>query len=151
MHQSLARIWLHVTFNTAGRRAYLQNEEIREGLFRMLSHHAKDIDCPLARSGGWIDHVHILCGLARTVSVAKLLEHLKTETSKWIKRRACDLPDFRWQAGYGAFSVSQSAVPQVIDYIERQAGHHRTMSFQEESRRICQRHEIEIDERYAWD
>ncbi len=105
----------------------------------MLGHHAKEIGCPPACSGGWIDHVHILCGLARTVSVAELLEHLKTETSKWIKRRACDLPDFRWQAGYGAFSVSQSAVPQVVDYIERQAEHHRTMSFQEEFRLICQK------------
>ena len=95
--------------------------------------------------------MHVLCGLARTVSVAQLLEHLKTETSKWIKRRACDLPDFHWQAGYGAFSVSQSAVPQAIEYIERQADHHRTMSFQEEFRPICRKHEIEIDERYAWD
>jgi hypothetical protein len=41
--------------------------------------------------------------------------------------------------------------PQVVDYIERQAEHHRTMSFQEEFRRICQKHEIEIDERYVWD
>jgi REP element-mobilizing transposase RayT len=151
MPQSLARIWLHITFSTAGRRAFLQNGDIREEMFHMLGHHANEIGCPPARSGGWIDHVHILCGLARTVSVAKLLEHLKTETSKWIKRRACDLPDFHWQAGYGAFSVSQSAVPQVIDYIERQAEHHRTMSFQEEFRLICQKHEIEIDERYVWD
>jgi hypothetical protein len=91
--------------------------DVREEMFRMLSHHAKEIGCPPARSGGWIDHVHSLCGLARTVSVAELLEHLKTETSKWIKRRACDLPDFHWQAGYGAFSVSQSAAPQVIDCV----------------------------------
>ena len=43
-------------------------------------------------------------------------------------------------------------MPQVIDYIEHQAEHHRTMSFQEEFRRICQKHEIEIDERaYVWD
>jgi hypothetical protein len=44
MPQSLARIWLHITFSTAGRRAYLQNEEIREELFQMLSHHAKEIE-----------------------------------------------------------------------------------------------------------
>ena len=43
MPQSLARIWLHITFSTSGRRAYLQNEDIREEMFRMLSHHATEI------------------------------------------------------------------------------------------------------------
>ena len=74
MPQSLARIWLHITFSTAGRRAYLQNEEIRAEMCRRLGHDAKEIGCAPARSGGWIDHVHVLCGLARTVSVAQELK-----------------------------------------------------------------------------
>jgi REP element-mobilizing transposase RayT len=151
MPQSLARIWLHITFSTGGRRAYLQNPEIREEMFRMLSYHAQELDCPPARSGGWIDHVHILCGLSRTITVAKLLEHLKVGTSKWAKRRAPDLATFHWQKGYGAFSVSQSAVEQVIAYIDGQAEHHRERTFQEEFRAICKKHGIEIDERYVWD
>ena len=48
MPQSLARIWLHVTFSTAGRRAFLQDEDIREEMFSMLGHHAKEIGCPPA-------------------------------------------------------------------------------------------------------
>ena len=100
--QSLARIWLHITFSTNGRRAYLQNPQVREEMFRMLSHHAQEVNCPPARSGGWIDHVHILCGLSRTITIAKLVEHLKVETSKWVKGRAPDLATFHWQAGYGA-------------------------------------------------
>jgi putative transposase len=151
MPQSLARIWIHITFSTGGRRAYLQNPEIREEMFRMLSHHANEMGCPAARSGGWVDHVHILCGLSRTVTVAKLVEKLKTETSKWAKRRSPDLAMFHWQAGYGVFSVSQSAVEQVIKYIEHQEEHHRTMSFQDEFRLICERHGIAIDEQYVWD
>jgi putative transposase len=151
MPQSLARIWLHITFSTEGRRAYLQNPEIRDEMFRMLSHEANQILCPAVRSGGWIDHVHILCGLSRTVSVAKLVEHLKVETSKWIKKRTPTLDLFHWQAGYGVFSVSQSALEQVIEYIERQEEHHRRLTYQEEFRLICKKHEIEIDERYVWD
>jgi REP element-mobilizing transposase RayT len=151
MPQSLARIWLHITFSTDGRRAYLQNPDVREEMFRMLSHHAQEVNCPPARSGGWIDHVHILCGLARTITVAKLVEHLKVETSKWAKRRAPDLANFHWQAGYGAFSVSQSMVENVVAYIDGQAEHHRETTFQEEFRAVCKKHGIEIDERYVWD
>jgi hypothetical protein len=117
----------------------------------MLGHHAKEAGCPPARVGGWIDHVHILCGLSRTITVAELIEVLKRETSKWIKQRAMDLGTFHWQNGYGAFSVSQSNVDQVIAYIDRQQEHHRRMTFQEEFRMMCSKYHIEIDERYVWD
>ncbi len=151
MPQSLARIWLHIVFSTKERRAYLQNEDIREEMFRMLGYHAGQIGCPPARVGGWVDHVHVLCGLARTVTVAGLVEVLKTETSKWVKQRAPDLSLFHWQNGYGAFSVSQSNVDQVIAYIERQAEHHRRLTFQEEFRALCAKHNRQIDERHVWD
>ncbi len=151
MPQSLARIWLHLVFSTKERRAYLQNEAIRDEMFRMLGHHAKEADCQPACVGGWFDRVHILCGLARTITVAHLVEVVKRETSKWIKLRAVDLDDFHWQNGYGAFSVSQSNVDQVVQYIERQPENHRQMSFQEEFRAMCKKHHIEFDERYVWD
>jgi putative transposase len=106
---------------------------------------------PSARIGGWIDHVHVLCGLSRTVTVAELVEVLKRETSKWVKQRAVDLDTFHWQNGYGAFSVSQSIVDQVIEYIDRQPDHHGRMTFQDEFRAMCVKHHIQIDERYAWD
>ena len=77
MPQSLARIWLHIVFSTKERRAYLQNEDIREEMFRMLGYHAGQIGCPPARVGGWVNRVHVLCGLARTVTVAGLVEVLK--------------------------------------------------------------------------
>ncbi|MCE5267304.1 MAG: transposase [Planctomycetaceae bacterium] len=151
MSQSLARIWLHIVFSTKERKAYLQNEEIRSESFRMLGYHANEAGCPPALVGGWIDHVHVLCGLARTITVAQLVEVLKRETSKWLKDRAVDLGAFTWQHGYGAFSVSPSNVEQVINYIQRQPEHHDRMTFQDEFRAICARHKIDVDERYVWD
>ena len=59
--------------------------------------------------------------------------------------------DFSWQAGYGAFSVSESNIPQVRKYIQNQEEHHRCMTFQDEFRELCRRHDVELDERYAWD
>jgi REP element-mobilizing transposase RayT len=151
MPQSLARIWLHIVFSTKDRQPFLQNPELRDEMFRMLGYHAKETGCPPARVGGWIDHVHILCGLSRTVTVADLLEVVKRETSKWIKERAPEFSEFHWQNGYGAFSVSQSQVGRVIEYIERQPEHHRRTAYQNEFRAICAKHEVEIDERYVWD
>ena len=98
-------------------------------MFRMLGYHAKQAGCQPARVGGWIDHVHVLCGLSRTVTVAQLVEVLKRETSKWIKQRAADMGLFHWQNGYGAFSVSQSNVDKVIEYISCQPERHRALRF----------------------
>jgi hypothetical protein len=76
---------------------------------------------------------------------------VKTETSKWAKKAAGGHAKFSWQAGYGAFSVSHSMCGSVDVYIRNQQQHHANLSFQEEYRLICQKHEIEIDERYVWD
>ncbi len=58
---------------------------------------------------------------------------------------------FTWQAGYAGFSVSQSNMPAVKEYIANQAEHHHRMTFQDELRLLFQKHEVEFDERYVWD
>ena len=151
MPQSLSQVWLHLVFSTKDRRAFLQHEEFREEMFRMLSHHVKEAGCFPIRAGGWIDHVHVVCGLSRTVSISKLVEHVKTETSKWAKKAKNGTPAFTWQVGYGVFSVSQSNLDDVIEYADEQAKHHQMMTYQEEFRSLCRKHEIVIDERYVWD
>src|ERR1700741_2553879 len=117
----------------------------------MLGHHANEAGCPVVRVGGWFDHVHVLCGLSRTVTAAQLVEAIKRETSKWAKQRSPEWSEFYWRNGYGVFSVSQSLVEQVTQYIERQAEHHRRQSYQDEFRSFCAKHGVEIDERYVWD
>ena len=59
--------------------------------------------------------------------------------------------DFYWQAGYGAFSVSESNVKKARDYVAAQEEHHRKVSFQEELRALCRKHDVQVDERYVWD
>jgi hypothetical protein len=87
--------------------------------------------------------------LGRTISLSKVVEELKKESSKWAKEVIH--PRFYWQNGYGAFSVSPSNVEQVKAYIRSQDKHHRTMTFQDEFRELLRRHDIEWDERYVWD
>ena len=116
----------------------------------MLAHHVKETGCVSASVGGHVDHVHLLIGFSRTITIAKLVEQIKTETSKWAKS-ADGLTIFAWQSGYGAFSVSHSKRDAVGDYIRRQSEHLASLSFQDEFRKMCERHGIEIDERYVWD
>lgn len=151
MPQSLSQVWLHLVFSTKDRQTYLQNAEFRDEMFRMLSHHVGAAGCFPKRSGGWVDHVHVVCGLARTVTIAALVEGLKTETSKWAKKTTTGVSSFTWQRGYGAFSISQSSLDSVVDYVDHQPEHHKQNSFQDEFRKLCLNHGIEIDERYAWD
>ena len=94
---------------------------------------------------------HVVCGLGRTVSVASLIEHIKTETSKWTKKASIKALSFSWQKGYGAFSISQSNLDAVLDYVERQEEHHRRRSIQGEFQELCKKNEVPIDERYVWD
>ena len=117
----------------------------------MLAHQVKQSNCTSASVGGYYDHVHLLVVLSRTITIAKLVEHVKTEASKWAKHHKDGFSVFAWQSGYGAFSVSHSLIATVDHYIRNQIQHHAKMSFQDEYRRICEKHNIEIDERYVWD
>jgi REP element-mobilizing transposase RayT len=151
MPQSLAQVWLHLVFSTKDRRPFLSDQAFRNEMIRMLAHHVKEQNCVSASVGGHIDHVHLLLGLNRTITIAKLVENIKTETSSWAKTAKGGSSVFSWQSGYGVFSVSHSRRNDVDVYIRNQDDHHRKLSFQEEFRIMCQRHEIEIDERYVWD
>lgn len=151
MPQSLAQVWLHVVFSMKERRPFLRDNVFQAEMFKMLAHHVKEQGCVSASVGGHVDHVHLMIGLSRTITIAKLVEKIKTETSKWAKQHEKCSSLFSWQAGYGAFSVSHSLRDAVDQYIRNQEEHHAKLTFQDEFRALCEKHEIEIDERYVWD
>ena len=62
----------------------------------------------------------------------KLLEEVKSHSSKWMKTKDELLKNFYWQDGYGAFSVNPSQIDTVIAYIANQHEHHRKKTFQDE-------------------
>jgi putative transposase len=151
MPQSLSKILIHVIFSTKNRRPFLKDAAFRDRLDGYIVGTLDNLRCPSLQVKSIEDHIHILCHLARTMSVSELLEEIKKSSSKWIKAEAPGLHEFYWQAGYGVFSVSPSAVEVVKAYIANQEEHHRQRTFQEEFRLFLQRHGIEYDERYVWD
>jgi len=147
MPQSLARLHVHLVFSTK-RRAPLITDAVRDALHRYMAVVLQNLGCPAALINSGEDHVHILFELGRTVALSTAVEEVKKASSKWIKTQGAE---FSWQAGYGAFAVSESNVPAVREYIANQREHHRVKSFQEEFRTFLERHQITYDERYVWD
>lgn len=81
----------------------------------------------------------------------KLVEEVKSHSSKWIKTKGEGYENFYWQDGYGAFSVNPSQVDTVIAYIANQHEHHSKKTFQKEYRAFLKKYQVEYEERYVWD
>jgi len=150
MPQSLSYLLTHLVFSTKDRAPVL-DAAVRPALHAYLATVARNADCECYRAGGVADHVHLAVRIARTVTVANLVEELKTSSSKWLKTQAPALSAFAWQRGYGAFSVGPADRVALVKYIEHQEEHHRTRTFQEEYRAFLKKYGIEHDERYVWD
>jgi REP element-mobilizing transposase RayT len=151
MAQSLARLWTHLIFSTKERYPFLSDPTVRADMHGYLAKVLRTHDCPTFVVGGCDDHVHALFTLSRNYSIAQIVKEIKRTSSTWIKTVERRYSKFHWQAGYGAFSVSQSHVAQVQNYIMRQEQHHRRKTFQDEFRAFLKKYEIEYDERYVWD
>ena len=150
MPQSLSSVLVHLVFSTKNREPWIRLP-VESELFAYGTTVLKNAGCPPLAMNGTADHVHVLFDLSRVKSIAEVVEELKTSTSKWIKTKGPDFRGFHWQAGYGAFSVSQSSVEQVIDYIRQQKEHHSGRTFPDELRALMRKHGISFDERYVWD
>jgi REP element-mobilizing transposase RayT len=150
MPQSLSFVLVHIIFSTKDRKPVLDTS-VRSALYAYLATVARNAGCECYRVGGVADHVHLAVRLARTASIAKLVEDLKSSSSKWLKVQSPDLSKFAWQRGYGAFSVGPADLEALIQYIEGQEAHHRKVTFQDEFRAFLKKYGVECDERYMWD
>ena len=150
MPQSLSYLLTHIVFSTKDRAPVL-DPVVRSPLHAYLATVARSVDCECFRVGGIADHVHLAVRLSRTITMAQLIEELKTSSSKWLKTQSPALATFAWQRGYGAFSVGPSDLDALLHYIDTQEEHHRTRTFQDEYRAFLKKYGIDYNERYVWD
>jgi len=149
MPQSLSQVLVHMVYSTKGRTPNIRTE-LQPRLHAYLSTVlANDGHIPII-VGGHLDHVHMLFGLSRTITIAKAVESSKTSSSRWMKEEF-GVSDFGWQHGYGAFSVSPSDQEVCVAYIANQESHHKVFSFQDEFRTLLEEFGVSYDERYVWD
>ena len=150
MPQSLAKVYLHIVFSTKNR-ADLIKPEVETELYKYIAGILKNLECTAIKIGGTPNHIHILNTFARTITISKMLELVKKDSSKWIKTKGIEFNNFYWQNGYGVFSVSQSQINIVKNYIENQKEHHQKKVFKDEYLELLKKYNIDYDERYLWD
>jgi REP element-mobilizing transposase RayT len=78
------------------------------------------------------------------------IRDLKRAATLWIKKREPSLRHFRWQRGYGAFSVGQGETGAIQKYINGQEERHRNESFKEEFVKFLKKYGFPYDESKMW-
>jgi REP element-mobilizing transposase RayT len=122
---------MHCVFSTKERRRLI-NPELQQRLYPYFGGIARENKIKALSIGGVDDHVHALLSIPSTRSIAKAVQLLKGNSSKWIHETFSNKRLFEWQEGYGAFSIAVSGIEDTVRYIQSQQGHHQVHSFEDE-------------------
>jgi putative transposase len=150
MSHTCIRLYAHIVFSTKHRQPLLA-ADLRPRLFAYMGGIFRELGAPALLVNGPADHVHNLICLPAVLSLADIMRVVKSNSSRWVHEQSPRLRGFAWQTGYGAFSVSQSDVDVVREYIANQEAHHRRRGFKEEFLSLLAEYGVEVDETYLWD
>jgi putative transposase len=150
MANTYSSLFLHVVFTTKHRERWIHTE-IENRVWAYIGGIARTHKLTAIQVGGVEDHVHALVMPKPIHAPSEVAKWLKSESSKWIHEELEKMKTFGWQDGFGAFSVSKSNVPAVVQYIKNQREHHKKESFEEEYERLMKLHEVDYDPKYLLD
>ena len=129
---SLIKVHIHFVWSTKNRIPYLSTPELRQKVWNHIRENAKEKGIFIDFINGYSDHCHCLISLGVDQNIQKIMQLIKGESSFWINKNQLTKDKFEWQDEYFAFSVSESILDKVRDYIKNQEGHHKRKTFQEE-------------------
>lgn len=134
----------HAVYSTKQRKNWI-TPEWEDRLYPFIGGIVRDLRCTLLAINGMPDHIHLFIRYRADLSHSDMLQQIKGRSSKWINETLASHEHFAWQEGYGGFTVSKSAVPDVEAYIARQREHHQRFDYQTEFLELLRRHGIEFD------
>ncbi|MEO7977436.1 IS200/IS605 family transposase [Flavobacterium sp.] len=129
---SLIKVYIHFVWSTKNRVPYLNTSELRQKVWNHIKGNAKEKGIFIDFINGYSDHCHCLVSLGVDQSIQKIMQLIKGESSFWINKNQLTKEKFEWQDEYFAFSVSESIIDKVRDYIKNQEEHHKRKTFQED-------------------
>jgi putative transposase len=142
MSHTFTKIWMHVVFSTHQRDPIISSK-LEVFLYRHVSNLLKEMECVPLAINGMPDHIHLLFQMNPTKSVAEVIKHVKGNSSHTINQSNLTENKFAWQTGYSAFSVSESVVEKVREYVLNQKEHHKKDSFQDEFEKFLKAYKLE--------
>jgi REP element-mobilizing transposase RayT len=129
---SIIKIYIHFVWSTKNRVPYLSTPELRYKVWNHIKENAKEKGIFIDFINGYSDHCHCLVSLGVDQNIQKIMQLIKGESSFWINKNQLTKEKFEWQDEYFAFSVSESVIDKVRDYIKNQEEHHKRKTFEEE-------------------
>jgi putative transposase len=144
---SYTKLLYHMVFATKAR-APMITPALKSDLHGYLGGIVRKPGGTALEINGVADHVHLLATVPPTISVSVYIGKLKANSSRWANVKTNGR--FAWQLRYGAFTVSESQVERLKEYIREQEEHHKRITFEEEYRSLLRLHGVEFDEEHLW-
>jgi putative transposase len=131
MPHSFNKIWIHAIWSTKERMPLISTA-IEKSVHKFISEQLREMGCPVRIINGMPDHIHCLFLLNPQKSIADVIKQIKGSSSHYLNQKNLIADKFAWQTGYASYSVSESVVEKVFNYIKNQKEHHQKKSFQVE-------------------
>jgi putative transposase len=126
-----SKIWIHLILGTANKLPLILIESEKQ-IFKILQDCFKNQNSAIIVIDGTSDHIHALFQLNPSKSISEIIAEIISESTLLINKELFQANSFGWNSNYAAFSVSESQVAKVVDYIKSQKETHKQKTFQKE-------------------
>jgi putative transposase len=139
MPHSFSKIWIHAIWATKERAPFII-PKIELEVYSIMQNQLADLESPAKIINGMPEHVHMLFQLSPKHALMNIIKQVKGSCSEHINRHELIEKRFSWQVGYSAYSVSESSLERVYNYILRQKQHHLKQTFEDEYNEFLRKH-----------
>jgi len=149
MANTYTQLYFHVVFVVKGRQNLIA-KKWKDELYKYITGIITKKHQKLLAINGIEDHIHILLGTKPNCKLSDLVRDIKSNLSKWVNEHNFTNRKFAWQLGFGAFTLGQSQLGIIINYIKKQEEHHRSKTLNEEYIEFLKAYEVEFKEEYLF-
>lgn len=142
MSQSFTKLWIHTIWATKNCQELI-DFSIEKNLYDFIWQELNELGCPVRIINGMPDHVHVLFLQNPQKTISDIVKQIKGSSSHFMNRGEFILEKFAWQTGFGAFSVSESQLDAVYNYIKNQKRHHLKKNGEDEFNEFMRLHGLE--------
>jgi len=150
MANTFSQITIHLVFAVQNRKALI-NQRWELELYQYISGIIRNKGQKPMVINGMPDHIHLLVGMKPDMASSDSVQEIKKSSHSWITKSGHCPYKFKWQDGFGAFSVSQSHVEKAYKYIENQKKPHHKNSFKDEYLLLLKKYQIDYKTEYLFD